>query len=279
MFRSSFGSCRTRNVSDVIGQPVFIAENHEDTDFIEPLSPKVNIFPSICKPKLFEHIVMQENECGSVTKDVFRRKKVSDSGVYFIPGEKEGRTCPPASPTSPLNTLFKLHEKEMKERKVKAKKAHQKSKKKKRERCRLSSSEEESNNNGWFSSENETEKFFSSKSFSSNSSESRWRRNKRSTERRRRAKNKRNSEMGVCPFVTKGSDKVEAESVAVVKRSSDPYSDFRTSMVEMIVEKQIFSTKGLEKLLQCFLSLNSPHHHRIIVEVFTEIWEALFSLT
>lgn len=78
--------------------------------------------------------------------------------------------------------------------------------------------------------------------------------------------------MGVLPLNGKVKD-----TFAVVKRSSDPYNDFRTSMVEMIVEKQIFSPTDLENLLQCFLSLNSFHHHKIIVEVFTEIWEALFS--
>ncbi|KAH7546219.1 hypothetical protein FEM48_Zijuj01G0177300 [Ziziphus jujuba var. spinosa] len=51
-------------------------------------------------------------------------------------------------------------------------------------------------------------------------------------------------------------------SFAVVKKSSDPHNDFRTSMVEMIVEKQIFSAKDLEHLLQCFLSLNLHHHHK-----------------
>lgn len=81
--------------------------------------------------------------------------------------------------------------------------------------------------------------------------------------------------MGVLPLEG-GTDKVK-DSFAVVKSSSDPYNDFRTSMVEMIVERQIFATKDLEQLLQCFLSLNSHHHHSIIVEVFTEIWETLFS--
>lgn len=65
------------------------------------------------------------------------------------------------------------------------------------------------------------------------------------------------------------------DGLAVVKRSSDPYSDFRTSMVEMIVEKEIFAAEDLEKLLQCFLSLNSYHHHKVIIQAFAEIWEAL----
>lgn len=80
--------------------------------------------------------------------------------------------------------------------------------------------------------------------------------------------------MGVLPLIEGGKVK---DSFAVVKRSSDPYNDFRSSMVEMIVEKKIFGVKELEHLLQCFLSLNSHHHHRIIVHVFMEIYEALFS--
>ncbi|KAA3453623.1 transcription repressor OFP7-like [Gossypium australe] len=67
-----------------------------------------------------------------------------------------------------------------------------------------------------------------------------------------------------------------AESVVVVKKSEDPYEDFKRSMLEMIMEKQMFEAKDLEQLLQCFLSLNSKEYHGIIVEAFTEIWEALF---
>ncbi|XVF73716.1 hypothetical protein PTKIN_Ptkin13bG0005200 [Pterospermum kingtungense] len=66
------------------------------------------------------------------------------------------------------------------------------------------------------------------------------------------------------------------ETVAVVKKSEDPYEDFKRSMLEMILEKQMFEAKDLEQLLQCFLSLNSRQYHGLIVEAFTEIWEALF---
>lgn len=68
-----------------------------------------------------------------------------------------------------------------------------------------------------------------------------------------------------------------AESFAVVKKSKDPYEDFRTSMVEMIVERQIFAAAELQQLLQCFLSLNSRQHHKVIVQVFLEIYATLFS--
>ncbi|XP_022774144.1 transcription repressor OFP7-like [Durio zibethinus] len=67
------------------------------------------------------------------------------------------------------------------------------------------------------------------------------------------------------------------ESFAVVKKSEDPYEDFKKSMMEMILQKQMFEDKDLEQLLHCFLSLNSRHHHGIIVQAFVEIWEALFS--
>ncbi|OVA17462.1 Ovate protein family [Macleaya cordata] len=92
------------------------------------------------------------------------------------------------------------------------------------------------------------------------SSESQRREKKNSRRKRAEARRRRT--------VSKSSDVGLAESFAVVKRSSDPHSDFRTSMVEMIIEKQIFAAEDLEKLLQCFLSLNSSHHHRVIVEVF-----------
>lgn len=67
------------------------------------------------------------------------------------------------------------------------------------------------------------------------------------------------------------------ESFAVVKKSEDPYEDFKRSMAEMVVEKRMFEAAELEELLRCFLSLNSVHHHETIVRAFTEIWDALFS--
>ncbi|KAG5591930.1 hypothetical protein H5410_042444 [Solanum commersonii] len=80
-------------------------------------------------------------------------------------------------------------------------------------------------------------------------------------------------EMGKFKIVIDG--RIE-ESIAVEKNTNDPYNDFRTSMLEMIVEKQIFGHKDLQRLLHCFLSLNSPSFHKIIFEVFSEICETLF---
>nr|GEU35012.1 transcription repressor OFP7-like [Tanacetum cinerariifolium] len=47
------------------------------------------------------------------------------------------------------------------------------------------------------------------------------------------------------------------ESFAIVKGSKDPYDDFKKSMMEMIMEKQMFKEHDLKQLLQCFVSLNS----------------------
>ncbi|KAI0531169.1 hypothetical protein KFK09_000722 [Dendrobium nobile] len=62
------------------------------------------------------------------------------------------------------------------------------------------------------------------------------------------------------------------DSFVVVKYSSDPKGDFRESMVDMIVENNLFSLKELEELLSCYLLLNSSEYHDLIVEVFEKIW-------
>ncbi|KAI5674420.1 hypothetical protein M9H77_14784 [Catharanthus roseus] len=75
-----------------------------------------------------------------------------------------------------------------------------------------------------------------------------------------------------------GFGKIGGESVAVEKDSDDPYLDFRQSMLQMILEKEIYSKNDLKELLNCFLQLNSPHYHGIIVRAFTEIWNGVFSV-
>ncbi|OIW05162.1 hypothetical protein TanjilG_19793 [Lupinus angustifolius] len=61
------------------------------------------------------------------------------------------------------------------------------------------------------------------------------------------------------------------EGVAVEKDSDDPYLDFRQSMMQMILENEIYSKDDLRELLNCFLHLNSPYHHGAIVRAFTDI--------
>ncbi|XP_047312041.1 transcription repressor OFP6-like [Impatiens glandulifera] len=73
-----------------------------------------------------------------------------------------------------------------------------------------------------------------------------------------------------------GFGRVGGESVAVEKDSDDPYLDFRRSMMRMIVEKEIYSKDDLRELLNCFLQLNSPYHHGIIIRAFSEIWNGVY---
>ncbi|KAL4281866.1 hypothetical protein GQ457_03G046240 [Hibiscus cannabinus] len=292
MFRSSFSSCRTRNISDVIEKPVFQPQNHDSFHLVEPFSsspppPKTPPFSSISKPRVSLN----------TPSEALPRRKSSARHPPFIVAASDfyGRKCPPhAAPVMPLNIFSDCKDFGFYEKKKKKKKSppRNKNKKKKNINQRVhvkskytsstavffsSSSRESANSNNayyggwWFSSEDETETLFSSRTRSSDSSSCR----KTCKTRRRRAKNSGSEmRMGVLPW--EGTDKVK-DSFAVAKSSSDPYNDFRTSMVEMIIERQLFAAKDLEQLLQCFLSLNSHHHHNIIVEVFTEIWETLFS--
>ncbi|VAI59485.1 unnamed protein product [Triticum turgidum subsp. durum] len=66
-------------------------------------------------------------------------------------------------------------------------------------------------------------------------------------------------------------------SVAVVKQSEDPLSDFRQSMVQMIVENGIIAGEELRQMLRRFLTLNAPHHHDVILRAFAEIWDAVYA--
>ncbi|CAL9044314.1 transcription repressor OFP8-like [Musa acuminata AAA Group] len=73
-----------------------------------------------------------------------------------------------------------------------------------------------------------------------------------------------------------GGRRVE-ESVAVVKETEDPLGEFRRSMLQMIVEKEIVDGEELRELLRRFLALNSPRHHDTILRAFAEIWEEVFT--
>nr|GMC82501.1 transcription repressor OFP6-like [Ipomoea batatas]GMC89402.1 transcription repressor OFP6-like [Ipomoea batatas] len=76
----------------------------------------------------------------------------------------------------------------------------------------------------------------------------------------------------------KGFGRFGGESVAVEKDSDDPYLDFWHSMLQMILEKNIYSKDDLKELLNCFLQLNSPYYHGVIVRAFREIWNDVFSV-
>lgn len=79
---------------------------------------------------------------------------------------------------------------------------------------------------------------------------------------------------GFRPVVSAAEEQLR-KGFAVVKRSRDPYADFRSSMVEMIVGRQLFAAPELERLLRSYLSLNAPRHHPVILQAFSDIWVVL----
>ncbi|KZV15139.1 hypothetical protein F511_34644 [Dorcoceras hygrometricum] len=85
------------------------------------------------------------------------------------------------------------------------------------------------------------------------------------------------SKLEISPWSIQGFGRIGDQSLAVEKVSDDPYLDFRHSMLQMILEKEIYSKDELKELLCCFLQLNSPYYHGIIVRAFTEIWNGVYS--
>ncbi|KAJ0745451.1 putative transcription factor OFP family [Helianthus annuus] len=252
LFQSSLNSCRTKPVSDVVTeqQPFFFPENHHHRQLIELFSPKPQPFSSFLH-KSKSHISRlnsnsNNNLFPAVTpagKPPFHRKKPKKSKKKKPHHRKPIKLHDFSSVTD--NYYYD---------------------------CCSSDEDDEIDNE-----DEDQATLFSSRSFSSDSSVS-YRKN------RARRKKVKNSGGGGCKDMKAtevvpitGSCKMVKDSVAVVKKSNDPHEDFRVSMLEMIVERQILGVKDLEDLLECFLSLNSEEHHEVICEVFGEIWETLFS--
>ncbi|OEL26241.1 hypothetical protein BAE44_0012739 [Dichanthelium oligosanthes] len=97
-------------------------------------------------------------------------------------------------------------------------------------------------------------------------------RRRRRQQRRRRRRAAAPARHGVEEEDEDHGRRVARESVAVAVDSSEPYEDFRESMVQMVVEKEIYAWDDLNDLLHQFLSLNSPRHHPLILHAFADLW-------
>ncbi|XP_062185179.1 uncharacterized protein LOC133888820 [Phragmites australis] len=95
------------------------------------------------------------------------------------------------------------------------------------------------------------------------------------TKKHRECNDRKKEEKGVNVKKLIGAEETGA-GMAVVKRSSNPYADFRSSMVDMVVERRIGSVGQMEELLGSYLSLNLPRHHPAILTAFEDVWEAVF---
>ncbi|XP_028767840.1 transcription repressor OFP6-like [Neltuma alba] len=60
-------------------------------------------------------------------------------------------------------------------------------------------------------------------------------------------------------------------SVVVEMKSENPYNDFKDSIIQMIMEREIYSASEVGELLQWFLKLNLPCHHQLILRAFADI--------
>ncbi|CAN1331190.1 Transcription repressor OFP8 [Linum perenne] len=262
IFTGSFrSSCWTRNLSDVVENSLFLPHqhNHNTTTNCD--------FPTICRTTLPESAATQV---------------ITHCTIPYPKIDSNTRCYPPTGGLLPSDlTRWSYYEK----KRSFIKHGNKKMKKKKQSTgCIFSSPSRDSayysGRYYWYSSDDDEERkgdanrqiedkesdilFFSSDSTSD-------------LHRHYRRRNTSfNSQRKQGDRITKNAEKVKG-SFAVVKSSNNPYQDFKKSMLEMMVAKQLYAAKDLEQLLQCFLSLNSDHHHVIIVQVFMDIWGNLFS--
>ncbi|CAI9292853.1 unnamed protein product [Lactuca saligna] len=71
---------------------------------------------------------------------------------------------------------------------------------------------------------------------------------------------------------------VSLDCNAIVKSSFDPETDFRESMMEMMIVKGIRQRDQLEELLACYLTLNCDDYHQLIVKVFQQTYNQFVAL-
>lgn len=57
----------------------------------------------------------------------------------------------------------------------------------------------------------------------------------------------------------------------MAKESTNPFEDYKKSMNQMINERDIETEDDLKELLRCFLDINPPPHHNLIVRAFVDV--------
>ncbi|CAL9164116.1 transcription repressor OFP2-like [Musa acuminata AAA Group] len=223
--------------------------------------------------------------------------------LFFLMNKKENDKEKRALIESVSPSEGKQRTKEASERKKKKKKTKKKKQKVLFDAYEFTSSSslDSENDHDLFSSdeeekdEDESGTLFSSKSFSTESSEfyhsSRKKKKKKKNTRRKSMKSTRRPprrhvkhSQEPQPLVSISSSEKETKPEAaayiagfpVVKRSTDPYGDFRSSMAEMIVERGMSRARDLERLLHAYLHLNSPCQYQAILEAFSDVCEAIF---
>ncbi|KAG9455800.1 hypothetical protein H6P81_000308 [Aristolochia fimbriata] len=249
MFGLSFFSCRNRVDASVMAQdPIFISHRDSHYPDLNPLPPPstMNRFPSLCRSKK-----------PMITSDQAQN-------------DSKKKLCPPAPPTSPfLNSCCRNNIVMEEEIDLKGKRERKKKKKKR--------SASKRGDGDVVLPKKLLLRFSPSSPSSSSPGPETTKKKNRVPVSRKENPSKNSSDDAELPHISAGRVLPIKGGFAVVKRSNDPHADFRSSMLEMIMEKQIFGARELEQLLYCFLSLNSPSHHHAILDVFQEICRALFT--
>ncbi|WOG92733.1 hypothetical protein DCAR_0312008 [Daucus carota subsp. sativus] len=65
---------------------------------------------------------------------------------------------------------------------------------------------------------------------------------------------------------------IYADSICAVKYSSDPFSDIRESVLEMIETVGVRNWNELEELVYCYIALNPTEVHHLIEQAFVSVF-------
>uniref|UniRef100_A0A0D9V5A8 Transcription repressor n=1 Tax=Leersia perrieri TaxID=77586 RepID=A0A0D9V5A8_9ORYZ len=213
-------------------------------------------------------------------------RRLTETGLPYETGEWEGRKCPPSTPFAagapppPLPPRWK-------EQRTSVSSSSRKLSTHSSRRLMMTTSSSSDDEY-----DEDSRNLFSSRSFSSDSSEfyNCPRKNARaraSVSGPCRAPSSRRGASQSCRYsfeLPRGSTASAATDggFAVVKRSSDPYEDFRKSMEEMIAEGAACGDGdddgelNAERLLETYLVLNSPRHYPAILTAFADVRQTLF---
>lgn len=257
-FPSSFTSCRFKTVADVVHRSISATRNRHENQSSRNQFPKINLDED------------DDDDDGQVSRDLgYYASKDADKKAtlvlgYFSPSI-DGRRCPPATPISAVAPQINPAAAEP-----------------------TASSCTTSSISGETHRESDTLFSFSSAVSSASFRSGREENGKKNEELSQEDQFDYYSDVSGCRRKTSKPRRkttrnggrrrrCTASWCAIEKSTSDPYGEFRKSMMEMIVEKQMFRAEDLNALLHCFLSLNSPFFHEVIVEVYLEIIETLFT--
>ncbi|KAL8148489.1 hypothetical protein AgCh_005746 [Apium graveolens] len=89
---------------------------------------------------------------------------------------------------------------------------------------------------------------------------------------RKRKQRLRRNQFSFSASLPKDVRGIYADSICAVKYSSDPFSDIRDSVVEMIETVGVRNWNELEDLIYCYIALNPSQVHQYIEQAFVSVF-------